>query len=77
MILPLAYFTFQYRANALKNGGHHSFGIDWEALDNQRLGHHYTEHNPEDASANQQLFFIETPNHLSHVSIPEPDCPLD
>jgi hypothetical protein len=53
----------------------HSYGIDWDALDDHSIVSHHRAHNGPDGR-DDNLFISCGPEYFSHVGIPEAPCPL-
>jgi hypothetical protein len=52
------------------------YGIDWDDIDNRRIHDHHHLHNPDDGNLRDPLA-ANTPEHLSHVYVPDARCPFD
>lgn len=54
-----------------------SYGVDWEAYEDNALLVHHNIHNPTSETDNDNPFQMHGPRHLSHVIVENPNCPLN
>ncbi|RDX43182.1 hypothetical protein K466DRAFT_505052 [Polyporus arcularius HHB13444] len=51
------------------------YGIDWDDIERQRIRDHHDRYNQDDGDATNP-FLTDRPGHLSHIEVPDSQCPF-